>query len=52
MNEILMRESYPFLGTSLCGGARYRVGQMVGGHKLTEEHAARLIAEGWAEEVS
>jgi len=52
MKAIRMNEPYKFFDTILIGGATYRIGSMPGGHKLTEERAARLVAEGWAEEVT
>lgn len=51
MKAIFMKESYKFFETVLIGGATYQVGSMPGGHELTEERAARLVAEGFAEEV-
>ncbi len=51
-NEIEMLESYKFFGTILNGGARYRVGQMIGGFELSRERVKILIEEGWAREVA
>ncbi len=52
MKEILMLKSYKWFGDTLSGGARYKIGSMPGGHELTETRAKKLIAGGWAKEVT
>ena len=50
MRKIRILRSYLFFGQKLLAGAVYTVGNMVHGHLLREDHADRLIEEGWAEE--
>ncbi len=50
MRKIRILQAYPFFGEKLLAGAVYTVGNMVHGHLLREDHADRLIEEGWAEE--